>query len=267
MALLTRAEFRDQIRRYIGIVPPVDVPLVGALPGEQPTNYPTPTNMQINQCLVDAIANINRECQYHVNTFRVPVAAADNASYGPFQLSMEDFVPNTSATALVNPRGLINDIQRLLWTPSGGVPVIIQPITRDQLDRNFVSQYYATPPSQPNLYYVEGYSVFITPAQSEAGTYTFTCGTGLVGLSSDGDTLDQCPDQFQDIFVYEAIRLLAMTQTLDLEAQERYVMYGQMADRGKKSWKEWRHNLSGTQQPTLSFVSYRTGYGTRRTVR
>lgn len=258
MPLLTRAQFRDQIRRYIGIVPPIDVPNATALPGQQPTNYPVPANQQINQCLTDAIANINRECQYHVQAIDVPVPAADPTIYGPYQIDMSLFTTQTA---------LVNDIQRVLWTSSGGVPQIIQPVTRDQLDRNFVSQYYAFQPSQPELYYVEGYSVYITPAQNSAGTYTFTCGTGLVGLQNDGDVLDQCPDQFQNTFVYEAIRLLAMTQTLDVEAETRYQMYGQQALIGMRQWKEWRHNLSGTQQPTLAFMSYRTGYGTRRTTR
>ena len=239
-------------------MPPIDNPLVPALPGQQPTNYPVPTNAQIDQCLTDAIANINRECQYEVNSIDVAVGAGDSSTYGPYQISMSDFTTQP---------GLVNDIQRVLWTTSGGVPQIIQPVTRAQLDRNFVSQYYAFLPSQPELYYVEGYSVYITPAQNSAGVYTFTCGTGLVGLQTDSDVLSQCPDQFQNTFVYEAVRLLAMTQTLDVEANDRYAMYGQMAQNGKKSWKEWRHNLSGTQQPQLSFVSYRTGYGTRRTTR
>lgn len=266
MSLLTRAEMRDEIRRMIGILPPIDlVPSIGALPGAQPSNYPVPTNQQINSCLTNAISNINRECQYHVNVYNVPVAAGGTSTYGPYAISMEDFTPNTSATAIFTPSGLVNNILRVLWTPQGGQPNnLIQPISRDNLDRSGVSNYQNLLPSQPTWWYVEGYTVYITPAQDAAGTYTFTCGTGLVGLQTDADVLDQCPDQYQNTFYYETIKLIGMANPQDVELQSLVQTYGQMAEAGKRDWKAWRHNNSGAQQASLLLNSYRNTISTRR---
>lgn len=266
--LYTRAEFRDRIRRKLGIVPPIDVVGSGAAPGDQPSNYPSPTNMQINDALIDAIADINRECQYHVETYNVPVSSTNGSAYGPFVLDMEDFTPNTSMSRIFDNNGHINDIQRVLWQPSGtGPSQLLEPVTRGQLDRNFLSQYYAFLPSNPQKWYVEAYKLYITPSQNVSGTYTITAGTGLVGLMCDDDVLDQCPEQWQNTFESQAIKRLSMMDTENVESQERYAEYGLFADKGIAQWQAWRHDTSGTPQPYLAFKSYRRGYGRMRTRR
>lgn len=265
--LKTRQEFRDSIRRKLGIIPPIDVIGVAALPGEQPTNSPYPTNMQINDALLGAVSDINRECQFHVQQYTVPVPPFPGNSRGPFQLDLSNLNPNTVGT-LVSPVGHINDVLRVLWVPTGGIQTLLSPSNRDYQDRAGVTEYYSDVASVPQSWYVEQYSLFIFPAPSAAGTLLLTLGTGIVGLDCEDSVIDQVPIDFQDIFEYQAIVRLAKTQTLDVEAQERAQMFGADAMLGMRQFKEWRQGVSGAPQPSLSFKSmYRQGYGTRRTVR
>jgi hypothetical protein len=264
--LKTRQEFRDSIRRKLGIIPPIDVIGMTALPGDQPTNYPYPTNMQINDALLGAVSDINRECQFHVQQYTVPVAAFPSGTRGPFQLDLSNLMPNTVGT-LVTPTGHINDVLRALWVPTGGVQQLLTPANRNALDRGLVSDYYADTSAVPQMWYVEQYSIYLLPAPSEAGTLILTVGTGIVGLDCEDSVIDQVPIDFQDIFEYQAIVRLAKTRTMDVEAQDRAQMFGQDAALGMIQFKRWREGASGTPQPTLSFASYRTGYGTRRNIR
>lgn len=265
--LKTRQEFRDSIRRKLGIIPPIDVVGTAALPGDQPTNYPYPTNMQINDALLGAVSDINRECQFHVQQYTVPVPPFPAGSRGPFQLDLSNLNPNTFGV-LVSPVGHVNDVLRVLWVPTGGIQQLLTPSNRDYLDRAGIGDYYSDVASVPKTWYVEQYSLYLLPAPVVAGTLVLTLGTGIVGLDCEDSVIDQVPIDFQDVFEYQAIVRLAKTQTLDVEAQERASMFGADAVLGMHQLKAWREGVSGAPQPALSFKSvYRQGYGTRRTVR
>lgn len=269
MPLYTRSEFRDRIRRRLQIVPPIDIPLLGALPGQQPTNYPRPTNAEINDCFNDAVSDINQECGFHVSQFDVPVEAADSSTYGPYGIDLSDLTPTTSTTALVSPTGRIVNVLRVLWTPdSGGVPQLLVGANRNYLDRGQVSNYYANLPSSPQNWYVEQYTLWILPAQSETGTYTITSGDGIVGLGTDGATLDQVPIDFQTVFEDQCIVRLSMADALDVEAAQRARFYAPSAMAGMRRFKAWKEGGTGVVNTGLAFTgNYRSGYGTRRTVR
>lgn len=267
-ALLTRAQFRDSVRRKLGIVPPIDVSNIYP-PGAQPTNSPYPTNQQITDAFQDAISDINRKCEFHVTGIPVGVNAVDSSTIGPFGLYLGDLTPNsTGTTNAFAPNARVVDVQRALWTPTGStIPVLLEPMYRDNMDRSGESQYYRIPPSQPRQWYVEGYVLYITPAQSEAGTLTLTCTTGIAGMTCDTDTLDQVPFDYQNVFEYQAIVNLSITQTMDVEAQARAALYGPKAADGMASFKAWVFGGSGAPQPRLPFRSYRGGYGRFRVVR
>lgn len=265
--LYTRAEFRDSIRRKMGIVPPIDVSMSNPA-GAQPTNFPDPTNQQINDALTDAISDINRECGFHVTGFLVPVAAQAGTIVGPFGIYLGDLQPNTSTTPILSPNARVLDVLRVLWVPDSSViPVLIQPVYRDSIDRSGVSQYYSAYPSQPQQWYVEGYVLYITPAQSETGKYYLTCGTGIADFGCDDGVIDQIPYDYQNIFEYAAIVNIAIGKPMDVEAQSLVQMYAPKASAGINRFKEWKLGGTGAPQPTMAFQSYRNSYGNRRVVR
>jgi hypothetical protein len=264
--LFTRPQFRDRIRRKLQIVPPSDSGTGN--PGDQPLNQPYPTNSQINDALQDAIADVNRECGFHVLQFTVPVAATQSGSFGPFALYLGDLTPHTTVATVVAPTALINDVRRVLWNDLlGDPPILLTPDNRNALDRGETNNYFSNVPGTPETWYVEGYTVFITPAHSISGAYTLTCNTGVIGLQCETDVLDQCPIDFQVIFEYQAIVRLMKASTLDAEAAERAQNFLPDAQQGIIRFKSWVEGLSGTPQPQLAFKSYRRGYGTMRTRR
>lgn len=264
--LLTRAEFRDSVRRDLGIVPPIDVSNANP-PGAQPTNAPYPTNRQIDDCFQEAISDVNRDCDFHMTD--IPVSVNAVTANGPFGLYLGDLTPNsTGLTNAFAPNAKIIDVQRLTWTPEGNTQsTLITPVYRDNLDRSGNTDYFTVPPSMPRAWYIQGYVLYVTPAQNQAGTYLITCALGVAGFTCDTDTLDQIPFDYQDVFKYQAIVNLSMTQTMDVEAQARAQMYGPKAAAGLKKFKEWIMGGTGAPQPVMLFKSYRTGYGTRRTTR
>lgn len=267
--LWARAEFRDRIRRDLGIVPPIDVSGSMAIPGQQPTNYPSPTNQQINQALQDFISRANIESGFHVTGFNVPVVAISGNVRGPFGLYLGDVTPNSSgSTTLLNPKGLFNDVKRVTWTPSGGgVPRLLQPAWRDSIDRGQNNDYYAQPPAEPQIWWIEGYVLNVSPAQSSDGVYNLICGSGIIGLQCDDDVLDQVPIDYQHIFVQGAIWYLSITQTMDVEAQSRVQAFQPLALQGVQDMRRFVLGGTGAPAPQMTFASYRSGYGTRRIVR
>jgi hypothetical protein len=247
------------------IVPPVDYG-TGAAMGAQPTNAPVPTNAQINDALQDAISDINRAAGFHVLQFTVPVNPITAGTVGPFALYLGDLTPNSYGTTLVAPTALINDVRRLLWTPTGGHPIILTPANRNALDRvptDYFSNYAAT----PNSWYVEGYTLFVTPGQATTGTYIITCGTGVLGLQCETDVIDELPIDYQEIIEYQAIVRLSKLSTMDAEAAERAQNFLPDAQEGIRQIKAWVEGLSGVPQPSLGFQTYRNGYLRRKTRR
>lgn len=266
--LYTRAEFRDSIRRKLGIVPPIDISMSNPA-GAQPTNSPYPTNMQINDALTDAIRDINRTCGFHVQTFIVPVDGVTSPIYGEFGMQLSTFQPNTGSQSDYSPPGFLNDVLRVLWySDNASPPQIVQPGYRDDFDRSGTFNYWAMlPQAQPLRWYIEGYRIFIMPAQNESGKYHFTCGTGIADFDCDDGVIPQIPIDYQNIFEYAAIVNLSMTQTMDVEAQTRAQMFAPKAADGIQRFKEWKLGGTGAPEPTMAFRSYRGGYGLRRTVR
>lgn len=250
----------------MGIVPPIDVIGMGASPGDQPTNTPSPTNMQINDALQDAISDINRECQFHVLQFTIPVAAFPSTLFGPFTLDLSTLQPNTAAFT-VNPVALINDVLRVLWLPTTGPAVLVTPSDRNALDRGRVSDYFAQSPGVPERWYVEQYRLYLTPSPSIDGSIVLTCGTGIVGLQCEDDVLDEVPIDFQNIFEDRAIVRIAMSNPQDVEGASLMQAYGPSSEAGMRQFKTWKEGHSGVPQAVLAFSSYRRGYGTRRTRR
>lgn len=270
-ALLTRAEFRDEVRRCLGIVPPIDDPASGAQAGEQPTNAPKPTNQEINQALQNAVSDCNRGAEFHQDRFDIPVPAQVSGTLGPFQINLATLDPNTFGV-LVSPIARIVSVQRVLWhsgtqaNPTSQ-PVLLAPVYRDNLDRGGNTDYFNVPASLPQQWYVDGYSLLITPAQNVVGVYQLTCATGIRGLMCDQDVLDQVPIDYQNIFLYGAVFHVCIAETQDVEWKDRAAVYGARFERGIIQFKGWVYGGTGAPSPVLVFKSYRTGYGTRRTVR
>ena len=247
------------------IVPPVDTGLPGTAPGQVPANDPYPSNTQLDQSLDQAVADINRMVGYHISTLSVSVGAAPNGTLGPYGVSLSAISPSGT---LIQP-GRVNDIRRVLWTDSqGSVPILLFPTNRNALDRGQVSTYYNTAAGFPQMWYIEGYTLYVSPYPSDNGTLTLTTGSGVVGFTDDQSVLDQIPVEYQWIVEYQAVTRISKSMTMDIEAKERAQMYGQDAERGILQFKAWIEGQSGVVQPTLAYGgNYRGGYGTRRTIR
>jgi hypothetical protein len=253
MPLLTRAQFRDAIRRDLQIIPPWDTGT--GLQGDVPATQPNPSNPTINQAIQNAIDDINNATGFHVSSVAYPVAA-QTASV-PYSVSIAQLTPLQVAS--------VADIKQLIWDDGTNTPFELTPTDYNALDR-VRNTYYNMPPSTPIGFYVEGYSLYVWPAPLLAGTLRMLCGTGITGFATDGDTIDQLYSGFQNVVQYQTNVRLSKLQTMDAEAQERAANFLPDALLGIEQIKAWKRNQGGQVQPSLQFNgrSIRGSYGTRR---
>lgn len=252
--LLNRAQMRDAIRRKLNITPPIDAGTGNA--GDQPVNRGNPSNQQMNDAIQESVHSLNRRCNFHVNNnINVPVPAINSSVLGPYEINLQ------AAAVQSNPNldlATINDVRRAEYIDSSATYYRLEPTDYRELGLQR-TDYKATPPGTPRQYWLEGYKLYVYPAQSVSGVVNLICGTGLLAFRLDTDTLTQIPLDYQDVIQYMAIDILMSGQTMDKEAKERRAIFSQLAENGILDIYRWKNGNNGEYQPSFKVATYRSG--------
>lgn len=248
---LTRAQFRDVVRRNLGIRPPVDDGIGFA--GDEPSGQASPKNAEIDATLEEAIAYLNTEAGFRATEFSYPIAAVSATYVGPLAQYMGS---NTQ------PPNLLTDVRRATWY-NGTVTTVLTPtsqVEQDRLQTNYLQQ----GPSTPTQYWIQSYTVYLLPAPAAAGTLSLYGGTAIYGFTGDNGTIDQLPVEMQYAVSDCATWLLLRRRAAIPEYAQMLGQYVQSAAIWAQKLKDWAASLNREFTPSIGFVSYRNSQGTIR---
>lgn len=200
----TRAMMRDVIRHNLNKTTARDYTPTAAY-GDPSSVCPEPSNATLNEKLREAVSMLIRKTGFaEINPVDVDIdAQTENGTYS------------------INLRNLpvpINQIRRASWN-NGDTYRRLTATQRDEFDNNR-QQWENETPSEPRYYWQEGYTLYLLPAPSEAGTLRLIAGTGSVEFETDANTVEQLLNDEQPIVTYLATALYAMTQHSDNEMKD-----------------------------------------------
>lgn len=244
--LATRGQWRDEIRRMIGISPPIDN-IPGAVYGEQPLGDLSPNNTQINQAIANAIQQTNSFARFHVNE-EIVIPVAVTTLNGPQTVPLSGY-------GGIGMQNAINDIRRVTWN-DGTTTQLLQPRSYMDLDRRqWQIDMYA--PGVPLQYYVSGDTLFLLPGSQLGGTLQIYAGTALTQFRTDDAIIDGLPIDFQLTMQYmAALNTLAMCP--DLPNCNAFVKsYEDRVAVGMPQIRKWMNRMNRTEQASLAYASNR----------
>lgn len=242
----------------MGIIPPIDpqpgsgLPVSGAKEGDAPAQQPYPSNIAVNEAMNEGIAYVNRKVGFTANS-RVSVPITATTVNGEQMMDINSFLAPAFNT---------NEIRRLTFTDSSGIPHPVYPKHYYELDRSYYP-IESTPPSVPRWWYVEGYNLFLVPGTSTTGTLNMKIGTSIDGMESDAEIILYLPVDFHVTIQDYAVLELSGRQTQDEEANGRVQFYGAKVAGGLPDIEAWKWRLALQYQPTIAYGSNRRGSGLR----
>lgn len=246
---LTRAEFRDAVRRRMSMVPPVDDGVGSA--GAVPTRNPYPTNPLLNQLLNEAVIFLSRKGKLAKDPVPRLIDVGAQTADGPFYTSL----------SLISPAYSVNSVNRVAWIPDGGEETQLFPDDRENMDRtyrNYMTQAVAT----PQRYWTEGGYLLIWPSPSAAGTLSLMLGTRLWSQSQnlDGEYVNIIPADYQPLVTLKAVSLTCATQPDDALLKElKGAVDLELLD-GMADFLSWCHRQNRSQQSRMVAKTERRGF-------
>lgn len=201
---LTRAEFRDAVRRKMSQVPPVDDGV--GIAGAQPVENPFPSNPLLNQCLNEAVAFLSRKGRLARDPVPRSIGVGAQTADGPYYTSL----------SMVSPAFSVNEVLRVAWIPSGGEEQQLTPASREDMDRT-LKNYMTQAAGTPQRYWTEGGYLMVGPSPSAAGTLSLMLGTRLWSQSQnlDGEYVDIIPSDYQPLVTLKTVSFICDTQPDD----------------------------------------------------
>lgn len=262
----SRAEYRDWLRRQLGIVPPRDEWLLlqemGQTPdypmppaGAQPTDNLQVLNSTLNQVITNAANRVTVEARFpDAITFTdIPISA--QTATGPLTLRLSG-LPGFADRAVVR-------IRRSYWQDSGSTQSNWQQVTPVLLSQLDVQNddYMNQGPGQPFRVALEGDLLYIIPGPQSDGTFRLTVGTGALAPMNDLEGFDGLPSSYDEQILYQALSEMAIIPTVDPEMRERAAAFLPLAERGLINITSWVCNGGldewlGTASWSTSVIRY-----------
>lgn len=269
--MATKADARDIIRRdKLSLLTSVEeFTFYGSgtnTPGDPSSTHPTPTNIQINSQIDMALSFINRRCELG-EAFDVEVEVEAQTTDGPLAIPLR----TVGSGAGLSP-GMINTIERVYWEESGTTRRLL-PRSRQDFDTGYWTQWQEQSPSTVGddyggWFWIEGYTLYLLPAPSSAGTLHLLAGTGIA-FAGEAASLECLPNDFHDIVWNCAAWFVARNQPINVEMQTLAAQY-QMAVVGRDGKSggigeilEWKRGISA-QEPETAGIQPARAYARRR---
>lgn len=210
---LSRAQMRDQARRMLDQIPPVDD---GGAEGAQPTRFPYPTNTELNTAINEAVAFFSRECRIGGDPVPRSMPLPQCTNLGPFALALQQIAPG----------GSVNEARGVKWATNTTTANPLRPRNREEMDRLLIG-WESQVPGTPSDYWVEGGSLMIWPAPSCAGLLVLQFGTALwlQATNLDLEVLDVIPNDYLPVVMAQVVLNVAAKQPGDVEMVGRAKYY------------------------------------------
>jgi len=243
---MTRAEMRDWIRRMLGIIPPVDTSDTSALPGQEPTQQPYPTNALIDQAIENAARHVNLSLGIIVDTTVRQISVAAQTADGPYRIGLD---------SLQTGSGSVWGVREAFWN-NGSSDSPLTPASFRDLNRDGEA-WTDTEAGTPTRFIVEGLSLYLYPAPSAAGTLKLRCSTGLMGPRLDSEGFVGLPDELHTELLYIALVELAVTLAGDVEMAQRARGFSDRAASGIDLIARTLNSANDRYQPGITTITYR----------
>lgn len=237
--VLTLAQMRDQVRRILQIIPPVDFASPGAV-GAVPPGQPDPDNPTINQMINAACDALNRlvRCGPIVDLSPIGVPPAPPGKTGPLYIAFDPTESNSDD---------VNEINNATWIDSiTGLPTRLKPYAYYQASRYFTPFLQFTPSRLPIYFQMEGNNLSVLPPPLYAGQIILTVQEGLQDLVTDSDTIaaSTLGPSYQTAILYYAAALISARMATDVEANDRFQKYYALAQEGYQAIYTWKMGYS-----------------------
>lgn len=251
----TRAAMRDQVRRRLDQIPPIDDdPTQPA--GAQPMRWPWPHNALLDAAIDDAVAFFSRKVKMAGDPLprTIPIAAVSD--YGPYAVDLQTIAPF----------GSVNEVRRSSWQPAGGSEFPLRSWDRQEMDRLRYG-WMNTPPGTPRWCWYEAGSLMLYPAPAAAGSLLVMLGVALWthADTSDGETLEIIPADHLPAVVAKAAHFVCTAPAADAElARLAPVLLAEVGD-GLADMRALFSRRNRPRQPGMMADVGRVGYyGQRR---
>ena len=259
----TLGQMKDQIRRHLGITPPIDDPEVypHAMPGDAPDYAPVPTNPTIEQFIQNAVSDINLDAGSGFETNILSRDVEAQTENGPLRipLSGEGFTINGQVAETLDGFS-INRVRDAWWImEDGGATRLMWARDLDTLARDRY-RYMSYPPGTPFRYAIEGYAIWLIPAPAAAGTLQIRAGLGILPPLTNSDTLNgmpaDCASSFVDIVAFE----IADAMPDNPEMQAKVARLAPKAERSRQRILLTMHRMPGLLDDHMTVQTYRRGF-------
>ncbi len=246
---LNRAQARDEGRRQLGIVPPIDS---GGTSGALPTRFLKPTNAEMNTAWDKAIAYFSRKLRLSPNPGPLPVPVAAQTADGPYTVRLQTIAPF----------GSVNQIRSVRWQATGADAIDLTVTSEaDLIRQRHVSE--NSTPGAPTSWWVDSGTLFVEPAPDADGELLVNAETAIWSQSAtvDGEIPEVFPADHFPILIAKMCEILCLHFPNDAEMQKRLPAFIAEAQDGLGDMRLHFARESMTAAGQMNADIGRTAYG------
>ncbi len=232
---LTLAQFIDEVRRYLQIVPYVDYTTPGAS-GAQPPEDPDPNNATIIQAINDGIDIINRMLRAGLATeLTITTSLPTINTRGIWYTDISSVIPDAlTATEIID----------ISWSDNVNT-IRLAPFDYYAAERDY-TQFQQLSPGRPQYFVLTGSEIGVIPPPSTTGILFFNAFVTIPPLVNLTDTLSYIPIEYQDTIIYWGVVMCSYRQAMDVEAATRAQSFLPLAQQGTMEIYSWKNGFTNT---------------------
>lgn len=232
---LTLAQMRDYVWRLIQVVPQWDVD--GSTLGTLAAGFSEPNKNTTNQAINEGIDAINRVVRIGAVSDLSPIAVnpAPIWKRGPYYIDFYADEQNSLDVA---------EVTDVVWVDGGGISYRLEPYDYYGPAREFMPYLQYSQEPHPRQYFMLGNQIGVLPAPNQAGTLYVTQMEGIPPLVNDTDPILYLPINYHAVVRYYAAMVLSARAAMDVEANDRFVKYRDLALNGLVEIYTWKNGYN-----------------------
>jgi hypothetical protein len=239
-------DYYEWLRTRLGILTPLAAGLEGAKAGDVPEWSAQPSNPVLKSFISTACDIVNQHVgltgSSSIQSYSV-AAVTDTTLTGPLSIDMAA-LPGHRQRQVIS-------IRRAWWN-DGTSPVRLTPVVLSTLDARR-DPYMADAAATPYRFATEGYTIFLDPAPSSAGTFQYMATTGTLAPQNDADCFAGIPGAYDPCVLYVALVEYGKSQPADAEMSLRAQAFTEDARAGLERLAVWFGNNNEEAQGQVMF--------------